>query len=228
MQNQCYLTGLRPGEDSIRQPATRCFAIAALIGLFLASTSAMAQPVPAAPTQKAKGGFMVPKAVLLRKTTPAEERAHAIWTLRAALNVGALQCQYSPFLRTVKNYNDILRQHSGEMARAQATMVGHFRRHDGARALNSFDQYTTRTYNSFSTLDAQYSFCEAVGTAGRRLLAQQRGSLGEGAVALNPALRAALSEPPPLPPFDLSALNGFAVPTLIMAPEVEERRRRRR
>ncbi|WP_188945117.1 hypothetical protein [Polymorphobacter multimanifer] len=208
--------------------------------MLLASASAVAaQPVPlAAPSgtvpaagselARPKGGFMVTTSVILRKTRPAEASAHAIWTLRAALNVGALQCQYSPFLRTVKNYNEMLRHHSGDLARAQSTMVGHFRRHDGARALNSFDQYTTRTYNSFSTLDAQYSFCEAVGSAGRKLLLKQRGTLGDAAVELNPALRAALSQPPPLPAFDLSVLNGYAVPILVMEPEVEERRRRRR
>ena len=36
---------------------------------------------------------------------PAEYRAHLLWNLRSGLNVAALQCQFSPYLRTVDNYN---------------------------------------------------------------------------------------------------------------------------
>ena len=40
------------------------------------------------------GGFMVPKAVVLRNPTPAEAAANAVWNVRAGLNVAALQCQF--------------------------------------------------------------------------------------------------------------------------------------
>ena len=150
--------------------------------------------VPAVPR-----AYMVPNEVTLRITTPAEAEGHAVWNLRAALNVAALQCQFSPFLATVKNYNDALKQHDIDFDRAQLTMMGHFKRYDGARALNSFDQYTTRTYNSFSTLDAQYSFCEAAATLGRLVLTVRQGQLGPTALAQYPAMRAALI-PKPLSP----------------------------
>lgn len=150
--------------------------------------------VPAPPITL--GGFMVPKAVVLRAMTPPEAEAHAIWNIRAALNVAALQCQFSPFLATVKNYNDFLKHHSDELVRAQKTLVGHFRRYDGGRAVNSFDQYTTRTYNSYSTLDAQYKFCEAGGVAGRQVLAVGKGKLGAEALRRNPEIRASLAQQP--------------------------------
>jgi hypothetical protein len=226
MKIECFRTGQKPGAKQRTALITLCISVGAMITDPATAQSDIVQS-PAVPAQARKGGFMVPKVVVLRTTTPGETDAHAIWTLRAALNVGALQCQYSPFLRTVKNYNEMLRHHSAELARAQATMVGHFRRYDGARGLSSFDQYTTRTYNSFSTLDAQYSFCEAVGLAGREVLLRPRGRMIEVATGLNPVLRAALSEPPPLPLFDLTALNGYSVSTLIMAPDQPERRRRR-
>ncbi len=35
--------------------------------------------------------------------TPAEYRSGLLWNLRAGLNVAALQCQFSPYLRTVRN-----------------------------------------------------------------------------------------------------------------------------
>ena len=129
----------------------------------------------------------------MRPMTVVEQRAHAIWTLRAALNVAALQCQYSPSLATVRNYNDFLRQHGGELAAALTTMTGHFRRLDGPRAAqNSFDQYTTRSYNAFSTLDTQLTFCEAASGAGRDALLVPKGRLGASADALNAALHSGL------------------------------------
>ena len=143
-------------------------------------------------------GLMVPQEIVLRPMTPAETEANAIWTLRAGLNVAALQCQFSPFLGTVRNYNDVLKQHSGELAKAQTVMQAHFKRYDKAKALNSFDQYTTRTYNSFSTLDAQYSFCETASFVGRAALVLTKGSFGTFAMQRNPELRAALT-PPPVP-----------------------------
>ena len=142
------------------------------------------------------GGYMVPKEVILKNPTLAEREANAVWSLRAALNVAALQCQFSPFLKTVKNYNGFLQAHSEELARAQTAMIGHFRRTDGAKALNRFDEYTTRTYNSYSTLDAQYAFCNAAGIVGRRALAVPKGQLGAIALANGPAIRAALSYSP--------------------------------
>lgn len=171
---------------------------------------------PAAPAEPAvrvpPGGFMVPKVVVLKNPTPAEKEANAVWNLRAGLNVAALQCQFSPFLRTVKTYNSFLQAHSEELLRAQATMVGHFKRTDGARALTSFDMYTTRTYNSYSTLDAQYAFCNAAGIVGRRALAVPKGKLGEVALAHGPEVRASLSYQP------LSPALAFIVPDPIVVP----------
>ena len=130
---------------------------------------------------------MVPREVVLKNPTPAEREANAVWNIRAALNVAALQCQFSPFLRTVKTYNSFLQAHSEELSRAQATMIGHFKRTDGAKAQTNFDMYTTRTYNSYSTLDAQYAFCNAAGIVGRRALAVPKGRLGEAAPRQLPA-----------------------------------------
>jgi hypothetical protein len=178
----------------------------------LANPTADAVPLvpPAVPVSK--GGFMVPKMVVLRPMTEAETAANAIWNMRAALNVAALQCQFSPFLNTVNNYNAMLKHHSDELARAQATMVAHFKRYDGAaRALNNFDQYTTRTYNSYSTLDAQYAFCEAAGRVGREVLATPRGKMGPEALRRNPEIRAALLEQPLSPALALTAMAPIAI-----------------
>ena len=63
--------------------------------------------------------------------TPAEYRAHLVWNLRSGLNVAALQCQFSPYLRTVDNYNGILAHHARELAAAYSTLEGYFRRVGG-------------------------------------------------------------------------------------------------
>ena len=156
-------------------------------------------PAPPVVEERRPGGFMVPREIILKNPTQAEREANAVWNIRAALNVAALQCQFSGFLKTTKNYNSFLQAHSEELARAQATMIAHFRRTDGAKAMNNFDMYTTRTYNSFSTLDAQYAFCNAAGFVGRRVLAVPKGKLGETALANGPTIRAALAYMPLAP-----------------------------
>lgn len=193
----------------------------------LSSISADAQQAPTTAPAARAGGFMVPAIVALRATTTTEEGAHAVWTLRAALNVAALQCQYSPFLRTIKNYNEFLRHHGQELRQAQTIMMGHFRRYDRARALNTFDQYTTKTYNSFSTLDAQYSFCEAVGVIGREVLRLPRNTLAAAAPRLNAAVRQSLSEPPKRIFFDSSAISWPTISAIPDADQDQDRKRRR-
>lgn len=160
--------------------------------------------VPALPPEpvmtRTADGLMTPNAVRLRPTTPIEEEANAVWSVRAALNIAALQCQFSPFLATVRNYNQALQQHADELDKARGTMVSHFRRYDKAGAQTSFDRYTTQTYNSFSTLDAQYAFCETAARVGREVLTLRKGGLGKIAPTLRDEVRLALV---PIPAFAL-------------------------
>jgi hypothetical protein len=162
------------------------------------------------------GGFMVPKAVVLRNPTPAEAAANAVWNVRAGLNVAALQCQFSGYLKTVKNYNDFLKHHGDELVDAQQVMIGHFRRTDGARAASSFDQYTTRTYNSYSTLDAQYAFCDAAGRVGRVVLALPKGKLTGQAQALLPQLRQSLMQQALSPALTIVPMSPVELPEIVM------------
>jgi hypothetical protein len=172
-------------------------------------------PAKPAATVPVKGGFMVPRAVVLRTPTKAEIEANAVWNVRAGLNVAALQCQYSRFLATTANYNAILQHHGDEFARAQQTMIGHFKRYVGARATNSFDQYTTQTYNSYSTLDAQYNFCEAAALAGRRVLTIPKGELGRVALDRAGDMRASLFEVPLSPALALTPIDPVVMAPII-------------
>ncbi|MFN3945473.1 MAG: hypothetical protein ACK4K7_11150 [Allosphingosinicella sp.] len=125
--------------------------------------------------------------------TPAEYRAHLLWNLRSGLNVAALQCQFSPFLRAVPNYNALLAHHSGELATAYNTMIAYFRRVHGQReGLRMFDDYTTTTYNNFSTLYAQQGFCQTASAITKEALTKPKGDLHQVAVSRMRELRSSL------------------------------------
>jgi hypothetical protein len=109
--------------------------------------------------------------------TPAEYRAHLLWNLRAGLNVAALQCQFSPYLRSVSNYNSILAHHNVELAAAYTALNGYFKRTQGSvpKGQKAFDDYTTSTYNNFSTLQAQYGFCQTASNIAKEALTRPKG-----------------------------------------------------
>lgn len=176
----------------------------------------VAVPVAPAIAAPAPRGAMTPQTIQLRPMTPLEAEANAIWSLRAGLNVAALQCQFSAYLATVRTYNDLLKHHSAELAAAQATMIVHFKRYDKAKALNSFDQYSTKIYNSYSTLDAQYAFCTAASAAGRGTLLLNKGTLGKYALAQTPVLRASLAAA--IVNTDAFTIEPMAMPVITDAP----------
>ena len=110
--------------------------------------------------------------------TPAEYRAHLLWNLRAGLNVAALQCQFSTYLRAVPNYNGLLAHHSVELATAYTTLNNYFKRvHGAAKGQKLFDDYSTATYNNFSTLQAQLGFCQTASSITKSALAAPKGEL---------------------------------------------------
>ncbi len=134
-----------------------------------------------------QGGLPLPGA------TPAEYRAHLLWNLRSGLNVAALQCQFSPYLRTVDNYNGLLAHHSRELAAAYRSLEGYFRRVAGNQGPRRFDDYSTQTYNGFSTFQAQYGFCQTAARIAKEALARRKGELHLVAGARMRELRNSLS-----------------------------------
>ena len=115
--------------------------------------------------------------------TPAEYRAHLIWNLRSGLNVAALQCQFSPFLRTVENYNAFLVHHGTELAAAYTAPEGYFRRIAGRNGPRNVDQHSTQTDNNFWTLSAQLGVCQTASRRAKEVLARPKGKLGRFATA---------------------------------------------
>lgn len=113
--------------------------------------------------------------------TPAELRAGMVWNLRAALNVAALQCQFEPTLLTISNYNAMIAHHDAEFDAAQAGVLGYFQRTvgKGRPGQTASDQYGTRIYSGYSTVQAQRGFCLAAAEVGRRAIFADRGKLWE-------------------------------------------------
>ncbi|WP_310474391.1 hypothetical protein [Sandarakinorhabdus sp.] len=106
----------------------------------------------------------------------------------------------------------MLKKHGSELTSAQATVMGHFTRTLKRGGAAAFDRYNTRSYNSFSTLDAQYNFCWAAGQAGLAMRVGNVGTMGQIAQAMMPDLRAALGHVPPA--------AGLNVPPLPPLPDV--------
>lgn len=132
-----------------------------------------------APATGGEPGITLP----LPGAQPKELQAALVWTMRAGLNVAALQCQFAPALRTVDSYNNMLRQHAPELQTTYATLGAYFKRVSGKTWQNAMDDFTTKTYNSFSTLRAQLSFCETASSIAGETQERPRGHLGEIAAA---------------------------------------------
>ena len=156
--------------------------------------------------------------VAIPGATPAEYRASLLWNLRSGLNVAALQCQFNAYLRAVPNYNAFLAHHSGELASAYTTLNGYFRRvHGAVQGPRKFDDFSTQTYNNFSTLQAQLIFCQTATNITKEALSVRKGELGQlatnrmrelrnalVAVADVPRTAAARATLPTLPPLNLT------------------------
>lgn len=124
--------------------------------------------------------------------TAAEYRANLLWNLRAGLNVAALQCQFSDYLRAVPNYNGLLAHHNVELAAAYTALNNYYKRTLGAKGQKAFDDYSTITYNNWSAAQAQQIFCQTATNITKSALATPKGQLFPLAQARLRELRHAL------------------------------------
>lgn len=126
--------------------------------------------------------------------TPAELRAGLVWTMRAALNVAALQCQFEPTLNTVRNYNALLADHRDELKGSFDTLTKYFERTAKSKKAGqaALDQFGTRTYSLVTPVAAQYGFCQAANGLGADANFTPRGHFGEFSEARMQELRNSL------------------------------------
>lgn len=158
--------------------------ILAAVLLFAAAAPALAQ---------SRQPFVF-KDVEAKGLNEAELAAVRTWNLRAALNVAALQCQYSPYLHTVDRYNAMLKQHGKELNQVRIALDKAFARTAGAKqGPRELDRFNTRLYQAYASTDAIYGFCEAAAAAGREALLTPLGKLRATADAQTPLIRAAMT-----------------------------------
>jgi hypothetical protein len=135
--------------------------------------------------------------------TAAEQRANLLWNLRAAFNVAALQCQPPAigghggplppdYMRAAPNYNGFIAHHAAELATAYQALGKYFTRVNGPKGASLFDQYSTRTYNGFSTTSVQ-GFCQIATNMMKSALRVPKGELVPFAVAHMRELRNSLA-----------------------------------
>lgn len=135
-----------------------------------------------------------PLALGMPGANPAELRAGLVWNLRAALNVAALQCQFEPTLLSISNYNAMIAHHDAEFDAAQAGVLSYFQRTvgKGRPGQAASDQYGTRIYSGYSTVQAQRGFCLAAAEVGRQAIFTDRGKLYEVAQRGLPMIKKSL------------------------------------
>lgn len=134
-------------------------------------------------------------AFALPGATPKENEANLIWSMRAALNVAALQCDRGQSLLTVPNYNAMLTDHKVELQGAFNALNSYFIRVKKSKPAGqtALDQYFTRLYSSFSTVGGQQTFCVAAHSVGRDVIFAPRGTLLPVAQSRMMELRASLA-----------------------------------
>jgi hypothetical protein len=127
--------------------------------------------------------------------TEAERRAALAWTLRAALNVAALQCQFEPTLNTVRNYNAMILDHKDELQKSFDLVGAYFKRTAATPKAGqaAFDSFNTKTYSGFATVAAQLNFCQTANAIGLDSNFAPRGHFGEFAQERMQELRNSLT-----------------------------------
>lgn len=114
--------------------------------------------------------------------------AEALWSMRAALNVAALQCQFDPSFNIVDNYKHFLQDHSVLLKQAQSVM--------SSVKKQNFDHYTTELYNSFSSVNEQMPFCTKAAQVGNDVSQMKDEELPQMAMTTMPEIRAIFPAPP--------------------------------
>ena len=91
---------------------------------------------------------------------PGLRDSDAIWQVRSALNVAALNCRKQSHAAITSNYNLMLKRQRAVLAAAYAAEQDVFRRDFGKRWQSAHDAHATRTYNLFAQQSLQPRFCD--------------------------------------------------------------------
>ena len=168
---------LKPGFDPGRMNVTRVLAgvalaaIAALSGCTTPPPPVVEQPpvvvIPPKPMPPmgAQDNLVVPvKDMNGERVTPNSgiSTAQAVWNLRSAYNVAALNCVEAEYQPILDGYKRFLKVYARSLAKANKDVDASFRtQHSGRAAIKARETYQTQVYNFFSLPPAGNAFCRA-------------------------------------------------------------------
>ena len=93
-------------------------------------------------------------------------RAQALWNLRSAYNVAALNCPEPQRTEITAGYRAFLRSHARTLTAANRQVDAEFRQKYGARFVAPREQYMTYVYNHFAFPPTLPAFCNAIQAMG--------------------------------------------------------------
>jgi hypothetical protein len=83
----------------------------------------------------------------------------AIWTLRSAYNVAALNCVADEYLPILDGYKAFLKVHDRSLDKANAALDKDYRKRFGRSSVRERETYQTQVYNFFAMPPVKPAFC---------------------------------------------------------------------
>jgi hypothetical protein len=163
----------RPFAKGITLRSLKLAPVAVLIG-FLAACAQKVPPPPPPPVvvippqpqppMGAQDNMRIPEVAAdgTRKTVNSSvSTAQAVWNLRSAYNVAALNCVEAEYIPVLEGYKSFLKVHDKSLDKADADLKKNFTGAFGKTGTRERETYQTQVYNFFSVPPVKSTFCSA-------------------------------------------------------------------
>lgn len=101
----------------------------------------------------------------------------AVWNLRSAYNVAALNCQNAQHAPILAGYSDFLNNHKRTLRSANKDLDKKYRADNGSSYIRARESYQTQVYNYFALPPVMPAFCDAAVVLAQDLQAVPPGEL---------------------------------------------------
>ncbi|MCX7675880.1 MAG: hypothetical protein N2Z59_00700, partial [Alteraurantiacibacter sp.] len=95
--------------------------------------------------------------------------AQAVWSLRSAYNVAALNCMKNEHASILPGYSAFLRNHARLLKKVNADLDRKFKAENGAQFIKVREAYQTQIYNFFAFPPVLPAFCDAAVVMAREI-----------------------------------------------------------
>ena len=116
------------------------------------------------PPQGAPENMTIPESAEdgTRRTVNSElSTAQAVWNLRSAYNVAALNCTAPQYAPVLAGYKQFLKVHDKTFDKANASLTRDFQANFGKNGTRQRETYQTQVYNYFAIPPVTSAFCDA-------------------------------------------------------------------